>query len=405
MIAYLLKTVICSGILWCVYCLFLESSPMHRGKRVYLLLSLVYALLIPAITTPFGFPFSEILVHSQPHPTTAPRITPAIDNTTEGVLNDLVSVATTSFSSSATDSWPTVAFVVYALVTSVFVFRFVRNLMTMFRMVKTNPNIKQGRIHFVLLNHACTPFSFFSYIFVHRESFMAGNIDPAIRSHELAHVYQRHSYDIFIVELLQIIWWFNPFLPAIRRAIRLNHEFLADHAVIRELDDPSAYQSLLLQHIETTMPTTLGSAFNYSILKKRLIMMTRNTSSSKAWIGVSASVALCLTLPLFLGNTVAIRQASDSPTVVPIQEEFKPGTGATPTQFSEYKRVVDHITVLDTLNGAIIVKPIDYSSLKFRSAGQHLLPDDPGPTGTGDAHSRHPGQRPPCQAPTLASTA
>ncbi len=51
--------------------------------------------------------------------------------------------------------------------------------------------------------------------------------------HEEAHASQKHSLDILFVELLQIIFWFNPLFYFIKRSIKLNHEFLADRAVLK----------------------------------------------------------------------------------------------------------------------------------------------------------------------------
>jgi bla regulator protein blaR1 len=98
----------------------------------------------------------------------------------------------------------------------------------------------------------------------------------------LSHVTQRHSIDIIMIELFWIFFWFNPLLFIYQRMIRVNHEFLADEAVIKKGADAKRYQYLLL----TPQPAMTGifpaSSFNYNITKKRLIMISRSTSPLKA---------------------------------------------------------------------------------------------------------------------------
>ena len=50
MTTYLLKTILCSGIFYGFYFLFLEKEKMHRFNRFYLLITLILSFSIPLIT-------------------------------------------------------------------------------------------------------------------------------------------------------------------------------------------------------------------------------------------------------------------------------------------------------------------------------------------------------------------
>ena len=65
-------------------------------------------------------------------------------------------------------------------------------------------------------------------------------------AHEKAHLDQKHTLDVLFVEILQIVFWFNPLLLFYKRAIKLNHEFLADQAVNAQFQSVKNYQNLLL---------------------------------------------------------------------------------------------------------------------------------------------------------------
>ncbi|HOD11296.1 MAG TPA: M56 family metallopeptidase, partial [Flavobacterium sp.] len=98
-------------------------------------------------------------------------------------------------------------------------------------------------------------------------------------THELVHVTQKHTFDILFIETLKAIFWFNPLFYFYKKAIQLNHEFLADEEVVKSCDDVPFYQTLLLQK-NSINHVFLTSNLNYLVTKKRLIMMTKNTSKS-----------------------------------------------------------------------------------------------------------------------------
>jgi len=98
---------------------------------------------------------------------------------------------------------------------------------------------------------------------------------------ELTHVTQRHTLDVLIIEILQIIFWINPLFIFLKKAIQLNHEFLADEKVINQHKNTFQYQHLLLNKVAWNNEYYLTSNLNYSLTKKRLNMMTTQSSHTK----------------------------------------------------------------------------------------------------------------------------
>jgi beta-lactamase regulating signal transducer with metallopeptidase domain len=85
----------------------------------------------------------------------------------------------------------------------------------------------------------------------------------------------KHSLDILLIETLKVLFWFNPIFIFYKKAIQLNHEFLADEKVVKSHNDVPFYQNLLISKANANPTYYLASNLNYSVTKKRLIMMTK----------------------------------------------------------------------------------------------------------------------------------
>ena len=106
---------------------------------------------------------------------------------------------------------------------------------------------------------------------------------------------------------MQIVFWFNPLLVFYKKAIKLNHEFLADEAVNKQFGSVKSYQNLLLDFASHKNTVALASNINYLITKKRLLMMTKKESPIKIVLKVF-SVGVVYALLLFVFSTKATAQ-------------------------------------------------------------------------------------------------
>jgi hypothetical protein len=134
---------------------------------------------------------------------------------------------------------------------------------------------------------------------LNRDDYINGRIEKELLYHELEHVKQSHTIDIILIELVKIFYWFNPVHVLYDKAIRINHEYLADKGVISDDYDIESYIEKLIGFIvgKSNIPLTSGS--NHSFTKKRLLMMTK--AKSKGFIyGLRISGTLSLTLVFFL---------------------------------------------------------------------------------------------------------
>ena len=115
-----------------------------------------------------------------------------------------------------------------------------------------------------------TPFSFYKTIFLSPN--LAGSKLEMILKHEQWHIKHRHYLDVFIIEVLVRLFWFNPVLWWVRRELRNVSEFHADRSVLDEGHNLYKYQTIILEEVMENNPY-LANGFNNSFTKKRFIMM------------------------------------------------------------------------------------------------------------------------------------
>ncbi|WP_297333637.1 M56 family metallopeptidase [Flavobacterium sp.] len=276
MTAYIIKSAISLLVLLVLYHLALEREKMHRFNRFYLLFALAFSALLPFITIPVYIEAEVIPVSFQDTGTTAATAAPQVQPK-ESMLPLLITIA-------------------YLSVTLALFIRFAFNINSFLKKIRLNTKIPFGAAKLVLLDERVLPHTFLNYIFVSREEYENGLIEEELYTHELTHVRQRHTLDILFIELLKTIFWFNPLFYLYGRSIRLNHEFLADEQVVHTTSNAAYYQNLLVQKASGAT-LALASNLNFSITKKRLLMMTKSTNKTKAAmlkIGIAPVIALML---------------------------------------------------------------------------------------------------------------
>ena len=170
----------------------------------------------------------------------------------------------------------------YSLITFLLLGRFIKNGVKLISKTKSNHIVKYKNAKLVLVDEKIPPHTFLNYIFINFEDYNNRSIEDELLTHELVHVKQKHSLDILFIEFLKVLFWFNPIYIFYKKAIQLNHEFLADDMIVKTYNNVPFYQNLLLQKVNGNQKIYLASNLNYLVTKKRLIMMTKRTSQKIA---------------------------------------------------------------------------------------------------------------------------
>ncbi|MDC6367678.1 MULTISPECIES: M56 family metallopeptidase [Flavobacteriaceae] len=135
-------------------------------------------------------------------------------------------------------------------------------------------------------------FSFFRNIFLGRD--IQKEKESDIIAHELVHIKQWHSLDLLFFELARIAFWFNPLVYVYQSRISELHEFIADAQVAKN-DKKKQYQLLLSEAFGTPYISFVNQFFKQSLIKKRIVMLTKEKSKR------IYQLKYALLLPLVLG--------------------------------------------------------------------------------------------------------
>lgn len=157
--------------------------------------------------------------------------------------------------------------------------RLVIQLLSFRRMLKKATRVSEAGMTIYQVDDNIIPFSFGNSIFINRELHNQTELQEIIR-HEFVHVKQKHSLDIIWGELLCLFNWYNPFAWLLKKAIRQNLEFIADHKVLEHGVDKKQYQYLLLK-VMGNNHFSIANQFNFSSLKKRIAMMNKMKSARR----------------------------------------------------------------------------------------------------------------------------
>ena len=319
---YLLKFSALLAIFLVFYKIFLEQATMHQFKRFYLLAAFLVALSIPAIT------FTEyVMVDAQPV---------SIEIVQASTLQDDPITLKESI-----NYLPYILWGIYGLGVVLFSFKFLINLTGVINRIRNNPKEKAGLCQHVLLQDPITPHTFFSYVFFNRKKYESQQIPKEVFWHEETHAQQKHSLDILIVELLQIAFWFHPLVYMSKHYIKLNHEFLADEAVLNKGVSSSTYQKILLAFSMNMTEPILSNSINYSSIKKRIIIMKTHTSKKANWLkSLLLMPLLALLLYSFSDRNIVELQKTDSSetTIQAAQTIVKPNSNREDIEISINKK-------------------------------------------------------------------
>lgn len=327
---YLLKLSISLAVVYLFYALVLRRLTFYTWNRWYLLGYSLLAFFIPFIN------ISSMLERSAWNENQVVQLIPVVGN---------YEVAETA--SNQLNGWGVSLFLLVAgivimlirLLVQYFSFRHIR---------RSSQLISDDAVKIYQVDKFIIPFSFGRSIFINQHQHNEAELKEIIR-HEFIHVKQRHTADILWSELLCMLNWYNPFVWLIRRSIRQNLEFIADHQVLKTGLDRKQYQYLLLKVVGAPA-FAIANQFNFSSLKKRIAMMNK-IRSAKVHLIKFLFVLPLVTVLLLAFRSVAIEKI----TVLAQEKETTPLKDTIPQK----KKGVD--ILIDSLRAVTITARYDSS--------------------------------------------
>lgn len=247
-----------------VYSLMLSRDTTYGRNRAFILLSLASALFFPLITFQtvkpldiqfFGKFLSEVFIIASKN----------------GVSD--------SYSGISASEPLQFIYAIYITGVIVFLVKLLINLTNLIFLIARQKSVGSRIIRFHGFNTA--GFSAMGYIFINTR--LSPEEAGEIIKHEQNHLRQNHFIDIIFIEFVKTFQWFNPVVYMLNRALRAIHEFQADQDCLRSGVPVVNYQSLLLSQVFKSRAFNLTNSFsNPSLIKRRMLMMTKKRTSSLA---------------------------------------------------------------------------------------------------------------------------
>ena len=273
---YLLEASICQLFFYIVYFLLLKKETYFNLNRSYLLCSLVISLLIPTIQIK-----QKVAIDSVP--TSIEVISAPIQTTTHFVENKIES------SVDILSILMIIYLVVVVLVSTKFIYQFFRVMLF----------IKRGKIsvvnrHYLICTNGQYPTSsFFNYILWDNTVSLSDKEIEQIIKHEMMHIKQLHTLDNLLMELMGIVFWFNPLVYLYNKQLKQIHEYVADKEVLSNKEFTNdEYKMLINKQVLNNIGFQLSNNFNMSNLKNRIAMTTKSRSGKLAMLKLSIALPI-----------------------------------------------------------------------------------------------------------------
>ncbi|MGH2648649.1 MAG: M56 family metallopeptidase, partial [Ginsengibacter sp.] len=287
---YLLKVIICSGILCGYYYLALRNKVFHRWNRFYLLASVILSVGVPVMKI-------NIFQSSVEDKGAVVKMLQTI-NTSDEIIIEYSRHSGLQLNSA------NIVSAVYMLITIAFLSIFFLALYKIFRLKRNNPGTKMKGISFITTDAKGTPFSFFNSIFWNNAINLHSRQGQQIFNHEIAHVKEKHSYDKIFINIVLIFFWINPFFWLMSKELSMIHEFIADKEALED-SDINAFAEMILQTVYQNQQFSITNNFFHSPLKRRLLMFTKNKNPKVNY--VSRLLVLPLAVIVFFAFTLKMK--------------------------------------------------------------------------------------------------
>lgn len=246
--------------------------------RLYLLSATILALILPFINIPIGSPIQPINV--------AETVTSII------LLEFTVINAPVEQSWYASLTWINWLFLVTSFIVAI------RFIIALGQIIVVYSSSEPSKFYDYSIRHTAgleTIFTFFTWIFVDKNN---PDNTPDIILHEEAHIKYAHSYDLILLNLMAIPFWWVPSIWLTIKELKQLHEYQADQYALNS-NTYKNYARTLINYTLTKQGLILTNSFNDTPLTKRLNFMKQLKKKISPWKVVSIILMLSITVYTF----------------------------------------------------------------------------------------------------------
>ncbi|MBR6141784.1 MAG: energy transducer TonB [Bacteroidaceae bacterium] len=277
LLLYSIKSAVVLAMLYLPYMLMLRRESFFRFNRMMLLGILVLSLVLPLCNVPWMSLDRQPVVQ-------AAQLQMLELGIPIHVLPEVQVLAEAQESSPFT--FPLFNFSLFHLFTFIYIVGMVALLLTrLWQIGRLQFGLKRGAlwhhdeqgIRIYCHSGDVAPFSWMQNIVINEKDYDEAGREIVL--HEMGHIQARHSWDVVLLTLVQMLQWWNPLVYVLGISLRDVHEYEADDFVLRQGVSAQGYQLLLIRKAVGSGAYAFANSFNHSLTKKRITMMKKIKSN------------------------------------------------------------------------------------------------------------------------------
>ncbi len=279
---YIVEANLCLIIFLIIYVLWLQNETDFTFNRFYILSTLCFSAIFPLI---------------QFDAASGSELIPSLGNAIQTFLLPEVVI----YGSNEALPKTSIGFTIWnMLIWIYFLGVFVFSLLFLFRLGRIILLIKNLKTYYwnnckvAQTNKNLPTFSFFNFILIGQADTLTEQELQEILRHENVHVKSFHTADILLLNIIEILFWFNPAIRIYKKILIQIHEFQADARAV-ENHDLSVYCDLLARVALQSADFSIANHFNKSLTLKRITMMQTVKSKIKLWKLAAIGLAIPFT--------------------------------------------------------------------------------------------------------------
>ena len=270
---YSIKSAIVLTLLYLPYMLMLRRESFFRFNRMVLLSILLLSLVLPLCNIPWMSLDHQPVVQAAQLQMLEMGIPVHVLPEVQVLAEGAASQGTSRFS-------------VFFLVSLIYIIGMVALLMMrLWQVARLQFGLRQGvlwhndeqGVRIYCHSGDVAPFSWMRNIVINEKDYDEAGREIVL--HEMGHIQGRHSWDVVLLTLVQMLQWWNPLCYVLGISLRDVHEYEADNFVLEQGVSAQGYQLLLIRKAVGSGSYAFANSFNHSLTKKRITMMKKIKSN------------------------------------------------------------------------------------------------------------------------------
>ena len=293
LLIYLLLSSVCTGAFYIAYKTLIAKESFIALNRFVIISSIIASFILPLVsfnidTTSEGSPIANVIY--------AINLNEVVVDTTQEEINAAAPIESNKLVS--------IIYLIGTIATLVLTMYALSKINRLTRKANQKLRYKESNLFIHNISNQ-GPVSWNNSIILSEEDYE--NNKEEILIHEYAHIKLKHSLDIYLLQFIGIIQWFNPFIWLFKIELQRVHEFQADEYVLKSGIDAQKYQLLLIKKSVGELRFNLANNFSRRDLSKRIKMMVNEKSKSGMKWKYAYILPLAVAMVFIVGNSKTVK--------------------------------------------------------------------------------------------------